>query len=94
METTQKKTLAGIVVSDKMDKTVVVRVTRSYRHPVVGKVMRTSKCYKVHDENEQASIGDHVEIFEGRPKSKTKYMYLASVCAPACNACECSTEVE
>ncbi len=71
--------LTGEVVSDKMDKTVVVLVERSYIHPRVKKVMRTTKKYKVHDESESASTGDIVEFYEGRPLSKTKYMYLARI---------------
>lgn len=71
--------LTGEVISDKMDKTVVVQVERSYMHPRLKKVMRTSKKYKVHDDAESASIGDIVEIYEGRPLSKTKYMYLARI---------------
>lgn len=71
--------LTGEVISDKMDKTIVVRVERSYTHPRLKKVMRTSKKYKVHDDSESASLGDIVEIYEGRPLSKTKYMYLARI---------------
>lgn len=62
-----------------MDKTIVVQVSRDYRHPEFKKVMRQTKKYKVHDEKGQAKIGDRVEFFEGRPASKTKYMYLARV---------------
>lgn len=79
----QKKTagrvLVGTVISDKMDKTVVVKVSRSYVHPLVEKVVRADKKYKVHDDNSVAREGDVVEIREGRPKSKTKYMYLVRV---------------
>lgn len=74
-----KKSFVGEVVSDKMDKTVVVRVSRSYVHPMYKKVVRTDKTYKVHDEREEAKVGDTVEIFEGRHMSKTKYMYLGRV---------------
>lgn len=74
-----KRVLTGEVVSDKMDKTIVVRVERSARHPLLKKVMRSSKNYKVHDDSESASVGDIVEFFEGRPLSKTKYMYLARI---------------
>lgn len=73
------RTLTGEVISDKMDKTVVVEVERSYMHPLLKKVMRTSKKYKVHDDSESANIGDIVEIYEGRPLSKTKYMYLSRI---------------
>ncbi len=77
--TPTKRMLTGEVISDKMDKTVVVRVERSYTHPRLKKVMRTSKKYKVHDESESATVGDIVEIVEGRPQSKTKYMYLTRI---------------
>jgi len=73
------KVFVGKVISDKMEKTVVVNLTRTVKHPVFGKVLKKSKNYKVHDPLEQAHIGDVVEFFEGRPVSKTKYMYLARV---------------
>lgn len=79
MEQTTKKTLVGEVVSDKMDKTIVVKVSRDIQHPVFHKVMRRSKKYKVHDDKGAASVGDIVEIFEGKPTSKTKYMYLSKI---------------
>lgn len=75
----EKKLLTGKVVSNNMQKTVVVNIERTYVHPVLKKVIRTSKIYKVHDELEKARAGDIVKIYEGRPKSKTKYMYLAEV---------------
>ena len=75
----QAFTLVGEVVSDKMDKTIVVKTERTFKHPRLHKVMRTAKKYKVHDEHEEAKIGDIVEFYEGRPLSKTKYMYLARV---------------
>ena len=75
----EPKKLVGSVVSDKMDKTVVVEVTRTYTDARLKKVLRASKKYKVHDEQELAGEGDLVEIYEGRPRSKTKYMYLARV---------------
>lgn len=74
-----KRVMRGKVVSDKMDKTVVVQIERSYMHPLFKKVMRSRKKYKVHDETGMAQLGDTVEIYEGRPVSKTKYMYLARV---------------
>lgn len=74
-----KRTLVGKVVSDKMEKTVVVLIERTYVHPRLKKVVRTNKTYKVHDEASQAHVGDLVEIYEGKPVSKTKYMYLARV---------------
>lgn len=69
----------GAVVSDKMDKTVVVSVERSYMHPRVHKVVRTARKFKVHDEERKAKVGDMVEFYEGKPISKTKYMYLYRV---------------
>ncbi len=75
----KRRTYTGEVVSDKMDKTVVVEVERSFTHPRLHKVMRTRKTYKVHDEEERAKVGDVVEFYEGRPVSKTKYMYLDRV---------------
>lgn len=74
-----QKTLRGEVISDKMEKTVVVKIESSYIHPKLKKVMRTSKKYKVHDNEKIARIGDIVDIYEGRPISKTKYMYIARV---------------
>lgn len=74
-----KKVLVGTVISDKMNKTVVVEVERSFSHSQVHKVVKQRKKYKVHDEHEQAKVGDVVELFEGKPVSKTKYMYLARV---------------
>lgn len=71
--------LVGEVVSDKMDKTVVVKVARAFRHPLFGKVVRRHKKYHVHDENSVAKIGDWVEIKESRPISKMKHMALVRV---------------
>jgi len=75
--------LIGQVVSDKMDKTVVVSIERSFMEERTGKVVRVSKKYKVHDEQEVAQLGDTVEIIQGRPKSKSKYMYLSRVVTAA-----------
>jgi small subunit ribosomal protein S17 len=66
------RTLTGRVVSDKMNKTVTVLVERRVKHPVIGKIIRLSKKYHAHDENNQCHEGDLVEIAEGRPVSKTK----------------------
>jgi len=74
-----KRILSGVVVSDKMDKTVVVKIKRTYKHSWVDKTMRSFKNYKVHDERNQAKVGDLIEFYEGRPVSKTKYMYLERV---------------
>lgn len=77
--TTTGRLLTGEVVSDKMDKTLVVRVERTFTHPRLKKVMRSAKKYKVHDEEGIGGIGDIVEIYEGRPQSKSKFMYLSRV---------------
>jgi small subunit ribosomal protein S17 len=78
-EQKQRHALVGEVVSDKMDKTIVVKTVLTYTHPMFQKTMHKVKNYKVHDENETANIGDIVEFYEGRPMSKTKYMYLARI---------------
>ena len=75
----KKSTLRGKVVSAKMNKTIVVEVERTFMHPRLAKVMRSIKKYKVHDEEQRARLGDNVDIYEGRPVSKTKYMYLAAI---------------
>jgi len=67
-----RRTLIGRVTSDKMDKTVVVAVERSYRHPLYGKVVRRQKKYVAHDESNEAREGDLVSIQESRPLSRTK----------------------
>jgi small subunit ribosomal protein S17 len=67
-----KKVLTGTVISNKMDKTVVVRVARTYRHPLYGKVVKVHKKYHAHDENNNCQEGDEVRILETRPMSKTK----------------------
>jgi len=64
--------LKGVVVSDKMDKTVVVSVSRFIKHPLYGKFYKVSKKYKAHDENNEFKTGDKVEIVETRPISKDK----------------------
>lgn len=74
-----KTAFVGEVVSDKMEKTAVVKVTRTVRHPIFGKVLKETKKYKVHDDAKAAKIGDIVEFVQGRPVSKTKYMYLTRV---------------
>jgi small subunit ribosomal protein S17 len=75
----QKRLLEGKVVSDKMDKTIVVETEQTYIHPKFRKVLRKTKSYKVHDEHNQAKVGDVVRFFQCRPLAKTKYMYLAEV---------------
>ena len=67
-----KRTLHGVVVSDKQDKTVIVRVERRYTHPMLKKTVRRSKKYYAHDEKNEFSVGDLVWIEERRPLSKLK----------------------
>lgn len=71
-ETTLRRSLTGTVVSDKMDKTVTVLVERKTKHPLLGKVLRVSKKYHAHDENNEFHEGDLVSIEECRPLSKSK----------------------
>ena len=75
METKNKKRriLSGVVVSDKMAKTVVVSVSRFIKHPLYGKFYKVSKKYKAHDEEGKYKTGDKVEIVETRPISKDKH---------------------
>ena len=68
----QRKTREGLVVSDKMDKTVVVEVEDRVKHALYGKVMRRTSRLKVHDEANDCGIGDRVQIMETRPMSATK----------------------
>ena len=68
----RQRTLIGKVVSNKMDKTVVVQVERRVKHPLYGKIMIRTNKYKAHDENNQYNEGDTVEIAEGRPISRSK----------------------
>lgn len=66
------KTFIGTVVSDKMDKTVVVAVERMFIHPIYKKIVREKKKYKAHDEKNECRVGDRVMIVETRPLSKEK----------------------
>ncbi|MDI9412573.1 MAG: 30S ribosomal protein S17 [Bacillota bacterium] len=67
-----RRTRTGVVVSDKMDKTVVVSVERKVRHPLYGKIMRRTVTFKAHDELNECGMGDRVRIMETRPISKQK----------------------
>ena len=67
-----KRILQGVVVSDKTDKTVVVKVERRFTHPVLKKTVRRTKNYQAHDETNQYKVGDVVSIEESKPISKTK----------------------
>ncbi|MBR2152362.1 MAG: 30S ribosomal protein S17 [Clostridia bacterium] len=67
-----RKTLVGMVVSDKMDKTVVVAIVDSVKHPLYGKIVKRTVKFKAHDEENTCGVGDRVEIMETRPLSKDK----------------------
>jgi small subunit ribosomal protein S17 len=73
-----KRVLQGVVVSDKQDKTVVVKVERRFTHPLLKKTVRRSKNYHAHDEANVAKVGDTVWIEEGRPMSKLKRWVLST----------------
>lgn len=74
-----RKTRVGIVVSDKMDKTVVVEIKQKTKHPLYKKTITTSKKFKAHDENNECGIGDTVEITETRKLSKDKYFRVSKI---------------
>ena len=78
MQTINRKTLRGTVVSDKMDKTVIVSVERYVKHPKYKKFQKISKRYKAHDETNSAKVGDEVMIRECRPMSKDKTFALVA----------------
>jgi small subunit ribosomal protein S17 len=79
LERTNRKTRIGRVVSDKMDKTAVVSVERTTRHPLYGKIVRVTKKYKIHDPENACGIGDKVRIMETRPLSKDKRWRLVEI---------------
>ncbi len=74
-----KATKIGIVVSDKMDKTIVVNVERQFKHPLYKKIVRKNKKFKAHDEKNECNIGDKVEIVESKPISKQKKWALKQI---------------
>ena len=74
-----RKTRTGVVVSDKMDKTIVVEIRTRVKHPLYGKIMNRTKSFKVHDENNECGIGDTVRIMETRPLSKDKRWRLVEI---------------
>jgi small subunit ribosomal protein S17 len=74
-----KRTLTGSVVSDKMDKTVTVLVERRVKHPLYGKIVKRSKKYHAHDENNECQLGDVVMIEECSPYSRTKSWRVAKL---------------
>lgn len=73
-----KRVLQGVVVSDKQDKTIVVKVERRFTHPLFKKTVRMTKHYHAHDENNTAKVGDTVFIEESRPLSKLKTWVLVN----------------
>ena len=79
MSRPQRKVEQGVVISDAMDKSVVVRVTRLVKHPVYGKYIRRSTKLMAHDEKNEARIGDLVELTQTRPLSKRKRWNIARV---------------
>jgi small subunit ribosomal protein S17 len=85
METTNqiernlRKTRVGVVSSNKMDKTITVKVERKIKHPLYGKFLKKTTSFHAHDEKNECSIGDTVKIMESRPLSKTKRWRLVEV---------------
>lgn len=78
-ERNNRKVRIGIVTKDKMDKTVVVAIDSHAPHPLYNKIAKHTKHYKVHDENNEARVGDRVKIMETRPLSKTKRWRLEQI---------------
>ena len=74
-----RKTRTGVVVSDKMDKTIVVAIKTKVRHPLYGKMVNRTRKFKAHDENNEGSNGDTVKIMETRPLSKDKHWRLVEI---------------
>lgn len=79
MERNLRKVRIGKVVSDKMDKTIVVALVDNVKHPLYGKIMRRTSKLKAHDENNECKIGDRVKVMETRPLSKDKRWRLVGV---------------
>ena len=79
MERNLRKTRTGVVVSNKMDKTIVVAVENHVKHPVYGKIVKKTYKLKAHDENNECGIGDTVKVMETRPLSKDKRWRLVSI---------------
>ncbi|HLV31625.1 MAG TPA: 30S ribosomal protein S17 [Chitinispirillaceae bacterium] len=78
-ERNERKERIGVVVSDKMNKSVVIEVQRKFMHPTYGKIVRLDKRYVAHDEKDECKIGDKVRITETRPLSKTKRWRVSEV---------------
>ena len=79
MERNLRKTRVGVVVSDKMDKTIVVAVKDNVQHPLYNKILKRTVKFKAHDENNECGIGDRVMIMESRPLSKDKNWRLVKI---------------
>ncbi|MBR1478844.1 MAG: 30S ribosomal protein S17 [Lachnospiraceae bacterium] len=79
MERNLRKTRIGKVVSDKMDKTIVVAIENRVKHPLYGKVVKKTYKLKAHDENNECNIGDTVKVMETRPLSKDKRWRLVEI---------------
>ena len=79
MERNLRKTRVGKVVSDKMDKTIVVAVVDNVKHPLYGKIVKRTYKLKAHDENNECNIGDTVKVMETRPLSKDKRWRLVEI---------------
>ena len=79
VERALRKTRVGLVVSDKMDKTIVVAVQDSVKHPLYGKIVKRTVKFKAHDEKNECGIGDKVEVMETRPLSKDKNWRLLRI---------------
>lgn len=79
----KRKMRVGIVVSDKMDKTITVMVEKVAHHPVYNKLIRSATKFKAHDEERKAKVGDTVRIAETRPLSKTKRWRLVEIINPS-----------
>jgi len=75
----RRKVRTGVVVSDKMEKTVIVRVDNQLRHPLYGKIVRRTSRLQAHDEANDANVGDTVRVMETRPLSKTKRWRVVEV---------------
>lgn len=79
MERALRKTRVGKVVSDKMDKTVVVAIVDNVKHPLYSKIVKRTVKFKAHDEENVCKVGDTVEIMETRPLSKDKYFRVVKI---------------
>ena len=76
---TFRKTRVGVVVSDKMDKTVVIAIEDRVKHPLYKKIVKRTIKFKVHDENNECGVGDKIKVMETRPLSKDKRWRLVSI---------------